>query len=74
MAIFYVGVIEILVNGGRQIDAVHFVHAFELTERFPPVPLLKTYLKDLRRNSQGKGANAGGAGGGQVFFVVPAKS
>ncbi|XP_034690274.1 FRIGIDA-like protein 3 [Vitis riparia] len=58
------GVIEVLVNGGRQIDAVHFVHAFELTERFPPVPLLKTYLKDLRRNSQGKGGNMGGAGGG----------
>ncbi|RVX23800.1 FRIGIDA-like protein 3 [Vitis vinifera] len=57
-------VIEVLVNGGRQIDAVHFVHAFELTERFPPVPLLKTYLKDLRRNSQGKGGNMGGAGGG----------
>ncbi|KAF9619593.1 hypothetical protein IFM89_007914, partial [Coptis chinensis] len=56
------GVIENLINTGRQIDAVHFVHAFKLTESFPPVPLLKTYLKDLRRNSQGKGVSPGTAG------------
>ncbi|XP_028052199.1 FRIGIDA-like protein 3 isoform X2 [Camellia sinensis] len=59
------GVVEALVNSGRQIDAVHFIHAFELTERFPAVPLLKTYLKDLRRNSQGKPSNSGGAAGAQ---------
>lgn len=56
------GVIEELVSGGKLIDAVHFVQAFGLSERFPPVPLLKTYLKDLRRNSQGKGGNAGATG------------
>ncbi|XAR51332.1 hypothetical protein NMG60_11005932 [Bertholletia excelsa] len=55
------GVVEALVNGGRQVDAVHFVHAFRLTESFPPVSLLKTYLKDLRRNSQGKPGNLGGS-------------
>ncbi|KAK6923996.1 Frigida-like [Dillenia turbinata] len=54
------GVVGDLINTGRQIDAVHFIHAFELTETFPPVPLLKTYLKDLRRNSQGKGGNGTG--------------
>ncbi|KAK3032888.1 hypothetical protein RJ639_034936 [Escallonia herrerae] len=53
------GFIESLINDGKQIAAVHFVHAFQLTESVPTVPLLKTYLKDLRRNSQGKG------GGGQ---------
>ncbi|KAF3790692.1 FRIGIDA-like protein 3 [Nymphaea thermarum] len=53
------GVIESLVNSGRQIDAVNFIYSFKLTESFPPVPLLKTYLKDVRRNSQGKGGNAG---------------
>ncbi|XP_022739907.1 FRIGIDA-like protein 3 [Durio zibethinus] len=58
-------VVELLINGGRQIDAVRFIHAFQLTESFPPVPLLKTYLKDLRRNSQGKSGNSGGAAGAQ---------
>ncbi|XP_056161186.1 FRIGIDA-like protein 3 [Syzygium oleosum] len=55
------GVVESLINSGRQIDAVHLIHAFQLTERFHPVPLLKTYLKDLRRNSQGAGAKSEGA-------------
>ncbi|PSS30714.1 FRIGIDA-like protein [Actinidia chinensis var. chinensis] len=54
--------VEELVKSGRQVDAVNFIHAFELTESFPPVPLLKTHLKDLRRNSQGKpGGGAAGA-------------
>ncbi|XP_031277963.1 FRIGIDA-like protein 3 [Pistacia vera] len=60
------GLVESLVNSGKQIDAVHFIHAFQLTESFPPVPLLKTYLKDLRRNSQGKGVSSGGATGAQI--------
>ncbi|KAI7998568.1 FRIGIDA-like protein 3 [Camellia lanceoleosa] len=55
-------VIEALVNCGKQIDAVHFIHAFQLTESFPPVPLLKTYLKDLR-NSQRKPGSFGNAAG-----------
>ncbi|GAB2279613.1 hypothetical protein Dimus_014256 [Dionaea muscipula] len=46
-------IVQTLINAGRQVDAVHFIQAFELTENYPPVPLLKTYLKDLRRNSQG---------------------
>ncbi|PSR87941.1 FRIGIDA-like protein [Actinidia chinensis var. chinensis] len=56
-------VVEELVKSGRQVDAVNFIHAFELTESFPPVHLLKTHLKDLRRNSQGK--PGGGAAGAQ---------
>ncbi|XVF17579.1 hypothetical protein REPUB_Repub10bG0135700 [Reevesia pubescens] len=59
------GVVELLIKSGRQIDAVRFIHAFQLIESFPPVPLLKTYLKDLRRNSQGKGGNSGAAAGTQ---------
>ncbi|CAL5422502.1 unnamed protein product [Camellia sinensis] len=55
-------VIKALVNCGKQIDAVHFIHAFQLTESFPPVPLLKTYLKDLR-DSQGKPGSFGKADG-----------
>lgn len=43
------GVIEVLVNSGRQIDAVNLAHAFELTEKYSPVPLLKSYLKDAKK-------------------------
>nr|KJB71128.1 hypothetical protein B456_011G107000 [Gossypium raimondii] len=59
------GLVELLINSGRQVDAVRFIHTFQLTEKFPPVPLLKMYLKDLRRNSQGKGGNSRGAAGSQ---------
>ncbi|KAL2333475.1 hypothetical protein Fmac_014688 [Flemingia macrophylla] len=50
-------VVESLINNGKQIAAVHFIHAFQLQESFPPVPLLKVYLKNRRRNSQVKTGN-----------------
>ncbi|CAN7045241.1 unnamed protein product [Brassica rapa subsp. trilocularis] len=45
------GVIELLVNSGKQIDAVNLAFAFGLTEEFPPVELLKCYLTDASRSS-----------------------
>lgn len=42
-------VVEKLSSSGRQIDAVHFVFKFGLAEKFPPVPLLKAYLKEAKR-------------------------
>ncbi|PKI55302.1 hypothetical protein CRG98_024318 [Punica granatum] len=45
------GVVEVLINSGRQIDAVNMAFAFELTEQFPPVPLLKSYLQEARKVS-----------------------
>lgn len=45
------GVIEVLVNSGRQIDAVNLSYAFELTEQFSPVALLKSFLKEARKAS-----------------------
>ncbi|PSS09593.1 FRIGIDA-like protein [Actinidia chinensis var. chinensis] len=45
------GVINVLVNNGRQIDAVNLAFAFELTEQFSPVSLLKSYLTEARKNS-----------------------
>ncbi|CAN8265702.1 unnamed protein product [Cochlearia groenlandica] len=51
-------VIEVLVNSGKQIDAVNLAFAFELTEKFPPVSLLKSYLTETRRSSsQGRPSN-----------------
>ncbi|KAK9069047.1 hypothetical protein SSX86_013163 [Deinandra increscens subsp. villosa] len=40
------GVIGVLVNNGRHIDAVNLAFAFELTEQFSPVTLLKSYLAE----------------------------
>lgn len=59
MHCFIAGVIEVLVNSGKQIDAVNLAFAFELTEQFPPVALLKSYLTEARRSSsQGRSDNA----------------
>ncbi|KAF5759336.1 hypothetical protein HanXRQr2_Chr16g0740011 [Helianthus annuus] len=43
------GVIDVLVNSGRHIDAVNLAFAFELTEQFSPVSILKSYLTEARR-------------------------
>ncbi|KAL4587890.1 hypothetical protein LXL04_000766 [Taraxacum kok-saghyz] len=40
------GVIEVLVNSGRHIDAVNLAFSFELTSHFSPVSLLKSYLAE----------------------------
>ncbi|CAI8608300.1 unnamed protein product [Vicia faba] len=45
------GVIEVLVNSGRQIDAVNLAFAFDLIEQFSPIPLLKSYLNDAKKTS-----------------------
>lgn len=47
-------VIEELINSGRHIDAVNLAFAFELTKKFHPVPLLKSFLKEARKVSQSK--------------------
>ncbi|KAM7496304.1 hypothetical protein LguiA_020718 [Lonicera macranthoides] len=45
------GVINVLINNGRQIDAVNLAFAFELTELFCPVSLLKSYLTEASKVS-----------------------
>ncbi|KAF5726501.1 FRIGIDA-like protein isoform 1 [Tripterygium wilfordii] len=61
------GVIKVLVNNGRQIDAVNLAFAFELTEKFSPVPLLKSYLKEARKTSSpGKPGNTSPSGQNEV--------
>ncbi|XP_062189507.1 FRIGIDA-like protein 3 [Phragmites australis] len=53
------GIIEELVKRHRQIDAVHFIQAFGLSETFPPAPLLKTYVEELKDSLENNGdANA----------------
>ncbi|KAL5206239.1 hypothetical protein ABZP36_034448 [Zizania latifolia] len=43
------GVIGVLVEGGRTIDAINLAYAFELTNQFKPVELLKAYLKEVKK-------------------------
>lgn len=48
------GVIGVLVGSGRPIDAINLAYAFELTEQFEPVQLLKAYLRDVKKVSPAK--------------------
>eukprot|EP00253_Pinus_taeda_P014705 PITA_14705 len=44
--------VENLSSGGKRIDAIRFVYAFGLVEKFPPVPLLKAYVEYARKVSK----------------------
>ncbi|MQL96144.1 hypothetical protein Taro_028817 [Colocasia esculenta] len=44
--------IQKLSSKGRQIDAVKFVYAFELVDKFPPSQLLKEYVKGSKKIAQ----------------------
>ncbi|PIN19825.1 hypothetical protein CDL12_07491 [Handroanthus impetiginosus] len=41
--------IEELIGRGQQVDAVHFTYEVGLANKFPPVPLLKAFLKDAKK-------------------------
>jgi hypothetical protein len=43
--------IEELISRGQQVDAVHFTYEVGLVDRYPPVPLLKAFLKDARKSA-----------------------
>uniref|UniRef100_A0A0E0JEX3 FRIGIDA-like protein n=1 Tax=Oryza punctata TaxID=4537 RepID=A0A0E0JEX3_ORYPU len=45
-------VIEELIKSGNEIEAIHIAHEAGLLERFPPVPLLKSYIKSLTNKTQ----------------------
>ncbi|KAL0459018.1 UNVERIFIED_CONTAM: FRIGIDA-like protein 3 [Sesamum latifolium] len=45
------GVIDVLIKNGRLIDAVNLTFAFELTDQFSPISLLKTYLSEAKKVS-----------------------
>ncbi|XP_010024304.2 FRIGIDA-like protein 4a [Eucalyptus grandis] len=59
-------IIKELISRGQQLDAVHFTYEVGLVDMFPPVPLLKAFLKDARKaaatmledpNNGGRAAN-----------------
>lgn len=41
--------IEELISRGQQLDAVHFTYEVGLVHKFPPVPLLRAFLKDAKK-------------------------
>ncbi|PIA38404.1 hypothetical protein AQUCO_02800245v1 [Aquilegia coerulea] len=44
--------IQTLSSKGKQIDAIKFAYAFEMVDKFPPVPLLKDYLNESKKVAQ----------------------
>ncbi|XP_020580173.1 FRIGIDA-like protein 2 [Phalaenopsis equestris] len=44
--------VEKLNNSGKQLDAVKFVIAFNLTDKFPPASLLNAYVKESKKTAQ----------------------
>ncbi|XP_051186446.1 FRIGIDA-like protein 3 [Lolium perenne] len=48
------GVIGVLVDSARPIDAINLAYAFGLTEQFEPVQLLKAYLREVKKLSHAK--------------------
>ncbi|TKY51163.1 FRIGIDA protein 4a [Spatholobus suberectus] len=41
--------IQELISKGQQLDAVHFTYEVGLVDKFPPVPLLKSFIKDAKK-------------------------
>lgn len=41
--------IEELISRGQQVDAVHFTFEVGLAGKYPPVPLLRAFLKDAKK-------------------------
>ncbi|KAK9146644.1 hypothetical protein Sjap_006547 [Stephania japonica] len=61
--------IQELIDKGQQVDAVHFTHEVGLVGKFPPVPLLKAYLRESKKvassiledkNNSGRAGNLAG--------------
>jgi hypothetical protein len=49
--LFFVDIIEELIAKRQQLDAVNFAYEAGLQEKFPPAPLLKSYLEDSKKTS-----------------------
>ncbi|XP_068652475.1 FRIGIDA-like protein 4a [Aristolochia californica] len=45
------GIIDELIKNGKELEAVYFAHDSGLTQQFPPIPLIKAYLKNSRKNA-----------------------
>lgn len=59
--------IEELVSKGQQLDAVHFTYEVGLVDKFPPVPLLKAFLRDAKKAASSILEDPSNAGRAAVF-------
>lgn len=62
--------IEELISRGQQLDAVHFTYEVDLLDKFPPVPLLKAYLKDAKKAAAAISEDPNNAGRAMVEFIL----
>lgn len=60
--------IEELISRGQQLDAVHFTYEVGLVDKFPPVPLLKAYLRDAKKTEDS--SNTGRASVIYSFYLT----
>ncbi|KAL5678826.1 hypothetical protein ACJX0J_014957, partial [Zea mays] len=58
-------IIEELIAKRQQLDAVNFAYEAGLQEKFPPVPLLKSYLEDSKKTSTAASDNSSTSSSGQ---------
>lgn len=65
-----VDMIEELISKGQQLDAVHFTYEVGLVEKFPPVPLLKSFLKDAKKVAASILEDPNNAGRAAVLFTL----
>lgn len=60
--------IEELISRGQQVDAVHFTYEVGLVDKFPPVPLLKAFLKDAKKAASSIMEDPDNSGRAAVMF------
>lgn len=47
--VVFTDLIQKLVSKGKHLLAVKFISEFDVTDKFPPVPLLKAYVKESKK-------------------------
>lgn len=62
--------IEELISRGQQLDAVHFTYEVGLVDKFPPVPLLRAFLKDAKKAAASVLEDPENTGRAAVFSVI----
>jgi len=49
--VIYADIIDELIKNGKEIEAIYFASESGLTERFPPINLLKSYHRNYKKNA-----------------------
>uniref|UniRef100_A0A2P2LW17 FRIGIDA-like protein n=1 Tax=Rhizophora mucronata TaxID=61149 RepID=A0A2P2LW17_RHIMU len=62
-----------LIGRGQQLDAVHFTYEVGLVDMFPPVPLLKAFLKDARKSAASILEDPDNTGRSAVLLIYSSK-